>query len=224
MVPHASSTPLTGRPHQEATEVCVGRERRHSASAPVADGVHQGRGLQAKGCCPLSFGGGEARTSVVGVSSRRRGQSSSTQPSGRATITGNRRNVEHTGVQVPIRRPHRRFRGDGGCSAGECHRGGRWKYPPLAPRRRVRVRGALRRHQLPQRPLRTWKRWSTIFPPAVHHPHQHLAGIVRKRHDSFLAENRRRAGRVPRRVLAALLAVEPHRIRGKCRPVCVGMT
>ena len=51
----------------------------------------RGRGLQAKGCCPGSFGGGEARTSVVSVSPRRRGQSSSTQPSGRATITGNRR-------------------------------------------------------------------------------------------------------------------------------------
>ena len=41
-----------GRSDQEATEVGVGRERGHSASAPVPDGVHQGRGLQAKGCCP----------------------------------------------------------------------------------------------------------------------------------------------------------------------------
>ena len=56
------------------------------------------------------------------------------------------------------------------------------------------------------------------FPPAVHHPHQHRAGAVRKRHDSLLAENRRRAGRVPGRVLAALLAFEPHRIGGKVPP------
>ena len=50
--PHSSSTPITGRPDQEATEVRVGGERGHSAPAPVANGVHQGRGLKAKGCCP----------------------------------------------------------------------------------------------------------------------------------------------------------------------------
>ena len=63
-----------------------------------------------------------------------------------------------------------------------------------------------------------------MFSPAVHHPHRNRAGGGRKGHDSLLAENHRRAGRVPARVLAALLAVEPHCIRGKCRPVCVGMT
>ena len=63
-----------------------------------------------------------------------------------------------------------------------------------------------------------------MFSPAVHHPHRNGAGGGRKGHDSLLAENHRRAGRVPARVLAALLVVEPHCIRGKCRPVCVGMT
>ena len=86
---------------------------------------------------------------------------------------------------------------------------------PVAPGRRVRLRSALRCHQLPQRPLRPRQRRSTIFSPAVHHSHRHRAGGVRKGHDGLLAENRRRAGRVPARVLAAHLAVEPHCIRAK---------
>ena len=45
--------------------------------------------------------------------------------------------------------------------------------------------------------------------------HVVVINLVGKRHDNLLAENRRRAGRVPGSVLAALLAVEPHRIRGK---------
>ena len=72
--------------------------------------------------------------------------------------------------------------------------------------------------------LRTWKRWATIFPPAVHHPHQYRAGGARKRHDSLLAERCRRAGRVPGRILAALLAVDLTALGEKCRSVCVGMT
>ena len=42
MVPHASSTPLTGRPDQEATEVLVGGEQGHSSSTLVADGDTRG--------------------------------------------------------------------------------------------------------------------------------------------------------------------------------------
>ena len=86
--------------------------------------------------------------------------------------------------------------------------------PPMAPGRQVRLGGALRRHQLPKRPLRRRKRRSDVCSPAIHHPHRYRAEGVRKGHDSLLAENRRRAVRVPARVLAALLAVEPHRIGG----------
>ena len=59
-------------------------------------------------------------------------KSGSIQPSGRTTISGERGNVEHIGGQVPPRRPCRRVHGGGG-SAGERHRGGRWKRPPVAP-------------------------------------------------------------------------------------------
>ena len=118
------------------------------------------------------------------------------------------------GTHWSIRRPCHCNRGGGG-SAIERHRGGRWKRSPVIPGRRVRLRSALGRHQLPQRPLTPRKRTSTTFSPAVHHPHRHRAGGVRRGHDGLLAENRRRAGRVPARVLAALLAVEPQFIRGK---------
>ena len=53
------------------------------------------------------------------------------------------------------------------------------------------------------------------FAPAMHHPRRHRVGGDRKGHASLLAENRRRAGRVLARVLAAVLTVEPHRIGGK---------
>ena len=46
---------------------------------------------------------------------------------------------------------------------------------------------------------------------------------LRKGHANLLAENGRRTRRVPARVLADLLAVEPHRIRGKVL-ICMGMT
>ena len=54
-----------------------------------------------------------------------------------------------------------------------------------------------------------------FFSSTNHHSHRHRQRGVRKGYDSLLAENRRRAGRVPVRVLAALLAVEPHRVGGK---------
>ena len=40
MVPYASLAPHTGRPDQKATEVRVGGEPGHSATAPMAGGVH----------------------------------------------------------------------------------------------------------------------------------------------------------------------------------------
>ena len=51
---------LTGRPRQETAAVRVGRERRHSPPAPVADGVHEETEHKAEGCRPTIFGGGEA--------------------------------------------------------------------------------------------------------------------------------------------------------------------
>ena len=41
------------------------------------------------------------------------------------------------------------------------------------------------------------------------HPRRHRAGRIRKGHDNLLVENRRRAGCITAKVLAALLAVEP---------------
>ena len=44
----------------------------------------------------------------------------------------------------------------------------------------------------------------------IHHSRRHRQRGVRKGYGSLLAENRRRAGCVPARVLAAILAVEPY--------------
>ena len=55
----------------------------------MINGVHQARGLEATGCHPRSFRGGEVRTGVVGVSPRGRGQSVSTQPLGEPLSAGN---------------------------------------------------------------------------------------------------------------------------------------
>ena len=141
-------------------------------------------------------------------------QSGSTEPSGRATMKRKRGDVKHTGIQVPIGRPRRCIRGGGGCSASERHRGRRWKRSPVTDdvcACEVLFNSINSR----KRPLRPRKRQSTILSPAVHHPHRHRAGGVRKGHDSLLEESRRQAGRAPTRVLATLLAVEPHCNREK---------
>ena len=52
MVYHANPAPFTGRPDQEATEIRVGGEHEHSAPAPVADTVHEERGLEHNGMTP----------------------------------------------------------------------------------------------------------------------------------------------------------------------------
>ena len=101
----------------------------------MADGVHQARGLEATRCSPRGFGGGEARTSVVGVSPRRRGQSVSTQSSGRAMLSWKRGDMKHAGGQVLLQRPRDRVRGGGGgsCSSSERHRRRRRKCSPRLP-------------------------------------------------------------------------------------------
>lgn len=70
--------------------------------------------------------------------------------------------------------------------------GGR-KCSPLAPGGWVRLPGALRRHQLPQRPIGPEKPSQTVPTPGVHHPHRHRAGRVWQGDGSLLAENCRQA-------------------------------
>ena len=70
----------------------------------------------------------------------REGQSGSTQPSPRVSMSWERGDLEHTGAQLPLLRPRHRIRGDGGCSAGVHHRGGRLKSRVVAPARRKRLR------------------------------------------------------------------------------------
>ena len=49
-----------------------------------------------------NLGGGEARTGFVGVPPRRRGQSGSTQPPGRAMLSWKRGGLEHAGGHVSL--------------------------------------------------------------------------------------------------------------------------
>ena len=67
----------------------------------------------------------------------------------------------------------------------------------------------------PTVPSQAPERTINELPHAIYHPHRHREGEVRKGHDSLLAENRQRAGRVSARVLAALLTVERHSVVGK---------
>lgn len=64
---------------------------------------------------------------------------------------------------------------------------------------------------------RIWprKRRPRVCAAAIHHRHRDRAGGVRPGLGSLLAENRRRTERVPVRVLATLLEVEPHRVGAK---------
>ncbi|CAN0249475.1 unnamed protein product, partial [Laminaria digitata] len=88
----------------------------------LADGVHQERGLEATGCRPRSFGAGEARTGVVCVSPRGRGQKWQHATFWQTPqIAGNEETWTTLVAKGPLRRPRRRVRGDGGRSAGERH-------------------------------------------------------------------------------------------------------
>ena len=54
------------------------------------------------------------------MSLRAKGENSSMRPPGRATLRGD---LDHAGGQILFRKPQNGFRGRGGCSAGERHRG-----------------------------------------------------------------------------------------------------
>lgn len=77
MIPNAGSAPLARWPDQEATKVRVGEKRGHSSTAATVDGLHQARRLAPTECYPISFGGSECRTGVVGMSPRKRYKSDS---------------------------------------------------------------------------------------------------------------------------------------------------
>ena len=153
----------------------------------MTDGVHEARGLEATRCHPRSFGRSEARTGVIGVSPRGRDVASRILLA--ESCSAGNEETDHASGHVPSRRQHRRSCGHSDCSDGESHRGRGRKCPPMARGRLVRLRGALRHHWLPQRPIGPRKRRSTVRPPSVHHPHGHEAGRVRPRHDSLMAEN-----------------------------------
>lgn len=85
----------------------------------------------------------------------------------------------------------------------------RRKCSPVAPGR------CIPQHQLPQRPIGTWKPRSTTRAPAVHHSRQYWAGELRRGHGSLPEGNSRRAGCV----LETLLAVKRYHVSGKYRPV-----
>ena len=53
---------------------------------------------------------------------------------------------------------------------------GKMQMLPRGARTTSTIRGALRRHQLPQSPFRPRKRRSTTCSPSIHHPHRHRAG------------------------------------------------
>ena len=73
VVPDAGSASLTRRPGQWVAEDRVGGERVHNPPAPMTDGEHPARGLEATECHSRSFVGGEVRTGVAGVSPKRDG-------------------------------------------------------------------------------------------------------------------------------------------------------
>ena len=100
MVHHTGHAPLTGPPGNAAAEGSFGGERGNCPPAPIADGVHEARGLKVTGCRPRSLRGYEARTDGAGVSPQWRGQSRSTHPSGRATFSRHRGDVDRDGVSA----------------------------------------------------------------------------------------------------------------------------
>ena len=167
--------------------------------------------------------GDKLERAFIGASPRGRGQRGCTQPFGRATIRSKRGGVEHTGVQVLIRRPRRCTCG-GGCDASERHSGVRWKRSPAAPGRRVRLRSALRRHQLPQRPLRPRKRRSTIshLQSIIH------TGIGREEFGKGMTTFGRKIvdepDAFPPEFWQLFLQSSRAALGRKYRPVCVGMT
>ena len=141
--------PLTGRPDQGETGVIIGGGRGRSPPAPMADGVHQARRLEAMGCRP--------RSSEETKLERRRWRVATWEGSKRQHATfwksnaqlETRRSKTHRWSSLP--RPRHRARGFGG-SAGERHRHRRGKYSPVMPEWRVRPPGTLRRHQLRSAP------------------------------------------------------------------------
>lgn len=91
----------------------------YSFPAPVADDVYEARGLEATGCRLRSCGGGEHRSGVIGVSPRGKGKRSSISPLWQSHAHSRQRgDLAHAGEKIPVRRPHRRFRGRDDCSAG----------------------------------------------------------------------------------------------------------
>ena len=167
-----------------------------------------------------------ARTSVVGVSSRGRIENRSTRSSGRATLGSQRSEEGHVVGQIPVGRPPRCFRGRDGRRSGEHYRGRGRKCPPVVVKRGVRLPGALQHHQLPQLSIGSWKRWSTM----VNDPRTSSLSSTRTAGGRILAGARQYFGGESSTVayvraggLTALLAVQPHSVRGNV-PVdfCVG--
>lgn len=214
MVHYAGFASPTKRSHRDAKEIFdVGEPRHFSPPAPVANGVHEAGDSEATKCRPRSVRGSKARPGIViivVVLLQGRDVNLGTHISGRVALSQQRRNAGNGGGHIPVRRPHRRFRGRDGCCAG-------MRYQGIGRKRSGRPDdlGAFRRHQRPRLRRGSRKQWPTIHAPAVHYANRNQARGVRPGHKTLPEENCRWTGRVSAGGLVALLAVEFRSIGGK---------
>lgn len=153
------------------------------------------------------FGGGETRTGIVGVSPRARGvRVEARNLPARTKLSWKRGGVKHAGGQVPLPRP----RGVSAAAAAAAVLASAIDVedensPPWRPDGEY-ASGLLFDVISSRSALSDAGNDGQLFAHLQSITHTDMGGR---------SENRRQAGRVPARVLAALLAAEPQRVGGK---------